>query len=97
MKIKSIPTPFIGLCVWVARLLISVAISLAYIYSIISMIYSKWEIIYPTVQPSNGAPDVGGFAIFVMITAVVTLFGLLILFFIFMGIKKLTINYFEGK
>lgn len=97
MKIKSIPAPIIGLCVWTTRLLISATISLAYIYLIINMIYSKWEVIYPIVQSSNGAPDVGGFAIFVMITGVVTLFGLLILFFIFIGIKKLTINYFKGR
>lgn len=85
------------LFIWTFKLLISVALSLVYIFIIIKMIDSKWIKFHPIVPSLNDAPDIGEFSLGILILICVITVCLPILFLAFMLVKKLTKKYFGEK
>ena len=83
------------LFVWGGQLLLSIFLSIGYLYIITNIVFSMWEKNHPTVAPQNDAPDMQSFVIAVLIVAIVSLIALPVLAFFFYLIKKNTPKFFE--
>ena len=96
-KKPGLPTIIKGwkkLFIWSFQFLLSIFLSIVYLYIVTNIVFSTWGKNHPTIIPQNDAPDMESFVMAVLIVAIVSLIALPVLAFFFYLIKK-TPRFFE--